>query len=492
MSYKIVVKANDGRGLGHILRVLNFITHDHFRDNLKLIVHKGFADQLPDRLNSALVTDERWRVNLDFRPGENIYYKKGNDNHNKTGNLNVDDSVKKALANYYFSILDNLNHDVRLVYIDDQNSPETIFPEKIAKAIGVRNPGAIKYHAPNTKISFEIETQIWDFIGNNGMGTTRQECFSKVDYIHLSSDADFFKAVVGKYPFGEYSHKIIPMGFPVSSEKLNRFNEMKLSSSLKDKYRQEMLTRTASDKQRICYSTFGAGEGAEQVIDTLLDSIDSRSDCLFITNDPRGGLLAKLKSTKVGNPDGNLSDAFKYNIESVNGKGITKVKTKKGNDLFLITDNTLSGHLDYLASSDLVIQGAGSGTTYEGIASGVPLISLPLNRPGYEQIIKGMGIEIFNCGKVLYIDEVQDQVNSFYNLTESYGHSVRGIGKSCTANNLLNCIEDMFSKKDDFKASSSSMEDFFAIPYKTMRTLDDMASQYDVPTIIRNNDLKHF
>jgi hypothetical protein len=482
MALEIIVKANDGRGMGHILRILNFVNYDFFGDSVKVLAHAGFSGmlgQLSKRMNLGLVEDKKYRVNLDFNPGQNIYFKEGNTNFNQNG-LKVDSDVINALVNYYFSVTDNADSNTKLIYIDDQNAPESVFTERIAKVIGVKNPGTLRSNAPNAKIAFEIETQIWDRVGIYAIGETRRECFDEVDYVHLSSDIDFFKKVIGNYKFTNYQQKIIPMGFPLASWIMDIFDGYRADENKRAKAKKDTLSKVSeSEDKNFVYCTFGGGAGAEELLEMLVEVAGKRKDCVFGLTDGKGDFEKELakKGYEI-----EVHDEFK------------RVKSKDGSGyLVLMKGVGQKEHLEKVACADALLQGTGSGSTYESIRAARPMIALPLNRPGYEQVIKGLGVEMFGGGKVLYLKSVQDQVKSLVQMAAQYGHNLEGIGEACTTNSLSEAVEYALSNKQKCIKNLTDLNTkmcCFADPLKTADSLKMMAAGAEVSTIIRRCGLK--
>jgi len=150
-------------------------------------------------------------------------------------------------------------------------------------------------------------------------------------------------------------------------------------------------------------------------------------------------------------------------------------------------------HLEKVACADVLLQGTGSGGTYESIRAARPIIALPLNRPGYEQVIKSMGIEILGGGKALYLKSVQDQVKSLVQMTTQYGHHLEGIGKLCTTESMCNAVEYALSNKERCIQNLTDLDtkmSCFADPLKTAESLKMMAAGAEVAEIIRRCELK--
>ena len=471
MALDIIVKANDGRGMGHIGRVRNWIDYLLFNSSIGIIAHNEYANLVPQRVANILVKDEGFRVDLD---SAQIWEKWTP--HNRTQGI----AKEEAINNYYFSLLDMLtNGSGKLVYIDDQNAPETPFMKNIGSIIG-KPILDIEDLSPGSRIAFEIETQIWDRNGNESMGKTREECFRKADYLHLSSDADFMRQVVGKYEFTPGNQNVIPMGFPLAKSSRELFDNIKSNPNLREGIINDLYDKLGENnkKKSLAYSSFGAGEGASEVIDALCDVANNFADKVFVAGNPRDKLaiFAKQKGCNVVD----------------RGAGVKKIQLDKG-VVYLTDFGTIASHLELVAAADVLIQGNGSGTTYEGMAAQNPKINIPLDRPGYEQLIKALGVVLLGCGELLLLPKAEEQLKNLANLTATYGHTLNAAGKGLNADNLGGYLSNMLSNPNSYRNNLKAVQDFFADPVTTSNVIKDMAyGNCTAAQIIHRNKLKNY
>jgi len=470
MTLDKILKANDGRGKGHLGRVLNFISRELVSNSLGLIADRRFSAALPDEVWSMLTRDGGWRVNLDSETVEQKWRPAG---------LEELDPAEAVRA-YYFCLGRVLNLETRLVYIDDQNAPETLFLKRIGQVVGEAVPD-IWDIAPNARTAFEIETQIWSRSGAEAMGRTREECFQRADYLHLSSDADFFKAVVGDYDFAGQNHKVIPMGFPLSLEVRRILTE---AGSRKEAFVRELYEKHLGipdgGTRRLVYCNFGAGEGADEVIGALVEAAaDFAGECIFVIDNFMGTPERYAKT--------------RYDVVP-NREKLSKISVGSGHFVYLTDAGfPFEKHLMAIAAADVLIQGNGSGTTYEGIAARTPIITVPLDRPAWEQLIKGLGVEKLGVGEMLLVESAMDKVDGLTELIRAGGHDLSVEKRALNAANLGAALARILDNPGQYRdAAGNVQDDFFCDPSTTARVLDDMADGYPAEEIIARQGLKTF
>ncbi|MBU0614804.1 MAG: hypothetical protein KJ601_01820, partial [Nanoarchaeota archaeon] len=229
----------------------------------------------------------------------------------------------------------------------------------------------------------------------------------------------------------------------------------------------------ADRKKKICYVSFGAGSGAEQVYGSILEAAGRLDDYIFV-----------ISNAGVDR----LLDEQGYSVSSTKRNNVKSVEAANGTKVYLTSQEQID-HMKTVALADIMIQGNGSATTYESIAAQTPMVCIPLNRPGYEQLIKGVGVELSGSGKVLFLDEVQDQLKSFRDLTHQDGNLP---AKKYTTDSLVDAIGAVQKDYGNYKDALCGMQTYFADPYVTAQVLKDMSLGHEVQRIIRNNGLKSF
>jgi hypothetical protein len=456
---EIVVKANDGRGLGHILRVANFIGDNGLRDDTFLIVNEEYMRYVPKGMQYLPVVDYGYRVDLDqpwgSMPGSIV---KKFDSKSAAGNIN------RAAANYYACLRNALHSDTDLFYLDDQNGMEALFLEDVGHVVG-RAYRPIKEMMPNGRIAVEIETQ---YVHES---PTRMRALKKADYIHLSSDPDFLKLGAPDFQLGGLEEKVIPMGFPLSQEvkgwiDSSRQKRKQLKKDLMKKYGfQEDTT--------FVYCTFGAGNGADEVMAELYGLAKQRKDTLFV----------------VADPSGNLAKMF-------NDKGIACRQTANGaevadlENLHLVKNGNRVEHFEQIAAADALIQANGSGGTYESMYAQAPSVNLPLKRAGLEQFIKARGIEKLGGGKMLLLSDFVGDNEVLRKL------NTNGLGAyRLNQTNLGNALDDVFANNEAYRSRLAEWRSRF-LPEKaiadTVRCMADIncVSPADIRKRFKLNRLK--
>ncbi|MEK6823045.1 MAG: hypothetical protein AABY13_04395, partial [Nanoarchaeota archaeon] len=361
MTLDIIVKANDGRGMGHICRVMNWVGYEGLRHRSLIMVHRDYAHMVPWDIEIHCVADMGYRVDLDMPqgalPGSII---------EKFAAKNKIKNVTGAVAAYYRGLRNALHKDAAIFYLDDQNGMETVFIEEVGRVLGEDFP-TLRELMPKGRIAAEIETQ---FIDDS---RTRMRALQAVDYIHLSCDASFFRLAAPDFSLGGLEDKVIPMGLSLSDNSRRIFDGV-----MPNRYRlrDELLKDfgVLGTCKSFVYCTFGAGEGADEVMPIIYEVAKERKDVFFGITDPRGELAKEFTKRDIG-------------IKNKTNDG-SQVQVGGLPNLCLFKSSPET-HLQRVAIADASIQGNGSGTTYESIYAQTPSVNIPLRRPGYEQLIKG-------------------------------------------------------------------------------------------------------
>jgi len=468
MGTKIVMKVNDARGAGHICRVINFVDYATFLNDLVLIVHPKFYEKIPERVPSILVFDEGYRVDLDRG---NIYEKWKNRHRS-------DVSLETAVEKYYLSMLDPVDEETRLVYVDDHNGPENLFPKEVARCIGLDSPDILDL-APSAKLAYQIETQFWHSSGEDSMSQTLRRALERADYLHLSTDPEFLSAVIGTVDFAGQNHKVLTMGFPLSQAKreiiasTNNGRKREVLDGLFAKYR-------IAASRKLIYCTFGAGNGAEDAIGTLAEVASQfPKDYVFVIANP-------------ANKNSYEAEQRGYDVQptSTNNREAKKIELGRGKALYFIKHKTQAQHLELLAAADVLVQGNGSSTVYESIASGTPTVNIPLYRPAYEQILGGIGLAMYGAGELLLLPDVAP---GFERLKPNLTKEARRV-KTLPFNpaSLIEALQTILANYAAYEEGARSLQGYFGDSQTIANTVKDMAAGLDPFKIISRRRLKTY
>jgi hypothetical protein len=434
MAYEIIVKANDGRGFGHIMRVANFVGYRPIRDRTLVIVNKDFVVGVPQGVAAFCVDDYGYRVDLDRQrpllPGSIV--------RKFDAKKDVYD-ITEAAATYYKSLASVLNEDVRLFYLDDQNGMEAARLDKVGQVVGERFRSTRSY-MPNGRIAIEVETQ---FLNSPAKLATLKDA----DYIHLSSDVGFLKAAAKKFSLKasdgtSLDDKVVPMGFPMADWKMRFFDD---AQAVREQNRDKLIAQYAAQNcKRFVYCAFGKGEGADTVLNSVYELAKERKDVLFGVDDK----------------DGKLVEVLKKNGHKIVDKGALQKGAYSAEDmpnLCIWVSQSQQHSFDKLAVADATIQGNGSGTTYESMYARVPSINVPLMRPGEEQLLKGMGVVKCGGGNLLLLEDLYRDKAVEQRLTSV------GLGKArLDKANLGKAVDDILGNQEKHRDALVGMRDRFS------------------------------
>ncbi|MBR9704237.1 hypothetical protein GOV12_02405 [Candidatus Pacearchaeota archaeon] len=448
---KILIKTNDGRGRGHISRVSNWVGNPPINNDVLILVNKEFSDMVPRTINYETTEDTGWRINHREQKPQQYKFKSP---------ANVDPFTETL--KYYSCIIKHLHGNLKLFYVDDQNSPETLFLSRIGEMCGISLPD-IKDKSPNAKIANEMETQV-------PYNELIIEGFDASDYIHLSSSFKFMDFATKKtwrtWTPG-LEEKVIEMGFPLSEE---RKEQLDLPQSEKDKRKKDIIERYNPNCKNLVYCSFGGGEGADTVYPIIVRSSKDHNDVLFTLGD--GPNIREI-----------LRNAG-FSIEEIEKNGKVIGAKVNGQDNFYLVRSIKGGHLGAVATADINIQGCGSGTTYEGIWAGNPIIALPLNRPGNEQIIKAIGVEKSGGGRALYLDDLLN-TNGTKVFFQEVGYN-NSKTKVLNSNNLNNAISAVLKDSNKIRDSLQGMRKYFGRGNLIAAQVGAMAESLTVEDIQKN------
>jgi hypothetical protein len=445
----IIVKANDGRGMGHISRVLQWIVHPSIRNRIHVFAAERYKKSLPEGISAAtIINDEGIRVGLDKKEA---YVKFGEINRWR----NREDEKLAACARYYSAFHNCLNPDINLVYIDDQNSPETLFLPEVAEVLGNGiHFGDISEKAPYARIVVEMETQEAE------RDSTMHRALERAHYIHLSSSKEFL-GIATNHHFGEewgyksLEQKVLEMGFLLSDRVKKNIDDV---LSDKEKIRRNIFDEFKSGCKNYVYSSFGAADGADEIYDSLISAAEKRKDTLFV--------IANMKKIKD-------IIAKKWELSAVGEKGGRETKWMiKGLDNFYIVENEdTSEHITRFAAADICVLGCGSSTIYEGVYTGNPLICLPLQRPGYEQIIKATGIVNCRAGEAFFNAPLMNDYK-----TQEYLKRIEFSPESLTPERLAGKIDDIAKKISYYADGNSKLRRYFKTEEEVAKQMLDIAN----------------
>jgi hypothetical protein len=432
MTLDMIVKANDGRGMGHIGRVANFISYPAISSRILAIVNNGYEKLVPNGISYTSIIDCGYRVDLDKK----TIIQKFPTSYGSS-------DILEATEKYYSVISNSLHKDAKLFYIDDQNSMETVFLDEIGQVVN-KNLPKLRSIMPKGHISMEIETQYLD-------SKTKLRALEESDYIHLSCDADFFKNVSSdSHLVGGLADKVIPMGFPLSESIKNFFDKINLDRENK---KLDIISQYNNSCSNFVYCTFGAGSGADEVLDVIYKVAQERKNVLFGISDPKDS----MKSIYVK-------------------KGFDIKNTDKGfivgelDNLYLMKSQSRDEHLTKVGCADLTIQGNGSGTTYESIYARTPMLNIPLKRPGFEQLIKGMGVTKTGGGKLLLLDELYNYPEAV-ELVKKNELGVNYLNKE----NTIDAIDEILNDKSFYAKNLFELRNAFKDEKTIGQTLEMMA-----------------
>ncbi len=433
----ILVKANDGRGMGHISRVINFITYDLIRNRTEVIVNRKFIEKVPQGVIPIGVEDLGFRIDLDpYFNGGGVpkRYQKFAPVDND-GKIKLCGCIDQAISDYYSKIMSGIHSDTKLVYIDDQNSPETAFLDIIGKFIDAQFK-AVKEVSNNAGMAIEMETQ-------DVFRESMWQAYKRTRYIHLSSSMEFFKtAAGGMFSLRGLEDKVIAAGFPLSD--LNK-KKLDLNENQKETIRKELIDKYAESCNKFFYCTFGGGDGAEKVGTTICEAAKSLDKVLISISDTTGKIRHHLENKG-------------YKVMPVEEEGVYKVTGKNG-DLDNVYLNLKYGgdHLTTLAGADVILTAAGSGGTYEAIRTCNPMIILPLPRPGNEQDYKAAGVKKMGYGEILLVDECQtSKTLEFY---KEVGLEMGEGINAFTNDSVSSLVENMLTNKEKYTSIDLAQRD---------------------------------
>lgn len=413
--WDMVVKANDGGGIGHAGRISNWIGYDPIKDKVHAIVNGKFHDVLPE--DTAVITtvmDRGFRVNLDTGTIDKKF--------DYAGNIK---SQLDCVRDYYLPIMMALDKNIKLFYLDDQNSPETIFPEELGTHLQMQLP-RLRDLAPNAKIVVEMETQE---IYSRTMGRALEEA----DIIHLSSSKEFVDiATDGAFNYItstgiDLEDKVKAMGFPLGDQ---RRESLWLPEREKQEQRQKLFEKYSPDSKYFVNCIFGGARGANDVFRVLKDVAERNKDILF------GLSVSKEKIKQAG-----------LNVEGDKIEGLDNLRFTKVD----------GGHLRSIGIANVNLQGCGSGGTYEGIWAENPILCIPLKRPGEEQVIKALGVERCGGGKALFLEGLlTDPIETSFFSRIGYTSP-----QKFSTPNVENVLKDMIDNPEPYKNALIDMKNRF-------------------------------
>jgi UDP-N-acetylglucosamine:LPS N-acetylglucosamine transferase len=423
----ILIKANDGRGRGHIGRVANFITYKLIKDRIDIIVNRDFTNMVPEGVVPIGVADQGFRIDLDpYFNGAGIPKKYQKFIQiNKDGKPQLCNCIDQAIADYYCKIMSSITKDTKLIYIDDQNSPETLFMNIVGKFIGI-NFKDMKEMAKHTGLAIEMETQ-------DVFRESMWQAYKKTRYIHLSSAMEFMKAASkGGFSLRGLEDKVIPMGFPLSDKNKAKLD---IEDRIRESYKNNLINEYSNNCNEFFYCTFGGGDGAEEVGKVICEAAEVLDKIMISISDTTGKIKQNLESQGYS---ATKTDKEAYRISNKQGKEMNVYLNLKINN----------DHLTTLACADLILTAAGSGGTYEAIRTCNPMIILPLPRPGFEQDYKSAGVKNMGFGEIMLLEEEQtsDIINFYNECSIKYGKDIRPFTKS----DLISLTTTMLSNKKKY------------------------------------------
>ena len=450
--WKILMKANDERGKGHDGRVGNFVGHDLLKDIATVIVGYDCRSLIPEGVDVRETRDSGFRVDLD---SESIY-KKFNSKHDV------------GIGEYYLlKNIEDLLKDKKMFYLDDQNGMSAILMDELSEFLTGKRMKPLREMMPDgSKIVSVLETQLiynrMEIIKDNYLDDSTKTTERKIitepakiramkdsDYLHLASDLDFLKIAAPMFSLPDgLEDKIVSSGFPLSTSIKNTLDQNNLN---RNHLRDEIMGE-ANKFDSYVYCTFGGANGIESVLNPIYEHARHDKNTLYGITDPNKKfkeIAEKLYGIKdLGNSNYSINRADNIIIycEPISGK-------------------QRDDHFKRLVAADAVIQGAGSGTIYESAYAKTPAVIVPLERPGFEQLIKAMGMYKFGCGDILL-------PNDMYNAAVFEQMKNSGIDmKEFTGNNLGNSIENMLNNRVLYRNNHGALSNYFKDEDKIARSI---------------------
>lgn len=242
-------------------------------------------------------------------------------------------------------------YEAEVFAIDAHNEPELLYCDEFIPSC---KDWLQKTRSGGTKVFFTLETQSF-----HKLPPRYVKAFGLIEKIIVPYEREFFTKCVDYEAFEPYDSKFEFVGNIVNP------NTVTMLKNSKENARSNL---GLSQDKTIVFCTYGRGEGAAEIVSSI-SQIGSElhtqfPNLLFIISDPTGDF--------------------------------EKMNPKKSWMQFIGLDYVKA--MTSLAACDYTVQGLGTSTLIETLVAGKPMVAVSLDRPYEEQASKGRGVQAFELG----------------------------------------------------------------------------------------------